>query len=180
MRSSGSAVDGTARRCLIVDGYNVLGRMEGQAPAAMTDLGAARDRLISRLAEYGAVSGVQVVVVFDAHRTDSAAVEQICSGVRVIYTAKGETADERVERLVYELRDTYDEITVATSDAAEQQVAFGGGALRIPAGELARRLRESGEWVRDRAEALRPLAGNRLRDALRHDVAKILEKWRRQ
>ncbi len=38
----------------------------------------------------------------------------------------GETADDRIERLVYEF-EIPTKITVATSDFAEQQVTFGGG-----------------------------------------------------
>ncbi|MBX5436892.1 MAG: NYN domain-containing protein [Alicyclobacillaceae bacterium] len=180
MKSSDRGAD-AARRCLIVDGYNVLSRLHGQGLASIGDLEAERDRLSARMAEYSAVSGSDVILVFDAHRNDEPSSAADVGGIRVVYTAKDETADDRIERLVYELRADYDEITVATSDAAEQQVAFGGGALRISADELIRRVRQTEVWVRERMDDLQqPSSRNRLADAVRQDVAIILERWRRQ
>ena len=98
----------------------------------------------------------------------------------MIFTQKNETADDRIERLVYEYRDVYGEISVATSDAAEQQVAFGGGALRISADELRRRLAETaiaiGRNINQRRADRKPT----LSDTIRQDVANILENWRRR
>ncbi len=183
MKSSGSASvsahGGRHSACLIVDGYNVLARRAQQPLGAISNLEAKRDELIADLSEYGTFSGQQVVVVFDAGHTPDRAVDEQHSWGRTIYTAPGETADERIERLVYELRDQFHHITVATSDAAEQQVAFGGGALRISAGELLKRLRDAKQQISRQAaevQAARP----RLDEALSEEVAKKLEDWRRQ
>ena len=121
-----------------------------------------------------------MILVFDAQRTDAAAVESDRSGVRLIFTYKNETADERIERLVYELRDVYREITVATSDSLEQQVAFGGGALRISADELIRRVQRTKEAIRSQMADQNAMPSRRIGDNIRQDVANILEKWRRQ
>ena len=56
--------------------------------------------------------------------------------VKVIYTKEKETADERIERLVKELKRVQRKIYVATSDHTEQWVVFGQGALRKSAREL--------------------------------------------
>lgn len=167
-------------KCLLVDGYNILGRLSEGALRGISDLEASRARLIDMLAEYQSFYGETVVVVFDAHQTSEQERDEVVSGVRVIFTAYQETADDRIERLVYELRDVTRQITVATSDYAEQQVIFGGGALRISAGGLITRLKEAKRGIRQTLE--RPVEGatSRLGDRIGQDIAKILEKWRRQ
>lgn len=181
MKSSGKGVSPKrgARHCLVVDGYNVLAAGNPQGLHGIHDLEAARDSLCDRLAGYRAFYGEDVAVVFDAYRTPSRAADFERAGIRVVFTDPGETADHRIERLVYELRDTYREITVATSDSAEQQTAFGGGALRISASELNRRLALAQRRIHRETEKLGK-QGNRVIDSIRQDVATILEKWRRQ
>lgn len=180
MKSSGRGSDRKQRRsCLIVDGYNVLAAEQGRGLKAIEDLDNARNHLIDRLGQYSSYYGEDIVVVFDAYRTADAGVETVQSRIRVVFTDSGETADHRIERLVYELRDIYREITVATSDFVEQQVTFGGGGLRISATELLRRLSLAEKTIRTEAEASAP-KGNRVIDSVRQDIASILEKWRRQ
>lgn len=181
MKSSGKGVRprSGARHFLVVDGYNILAVGNPQGLRGIEDLEAARDELCNRLAGYRAYYGEDVAVVFDAYRTPNPATDFDLSGIRVVFTDTGETADHRIERLVYELRDTYKEITVATSDSAEQQTAFGGGALRISASELIRRLTLAERRIHNETEKLGK-QGNRVIDSIRQDVATILEKWRRQ
>ncbi|OFW75771.1 MAG: hypothetical protein A2201_00305 [Alicyclobacillus sp. RIFOXYA1_FULL_53_8] len=167
-------------KCLIVDGYNVIARLQSSALKNVQDLDAAREGLLNLLTEHRSFSGDHVILVFDAQRTDAAAVESDRSGVRLIFTYKNETADERIERLVYELRDVYREITVATSDSLEQQVAFGGGALRISADELIRHVQRTKEAIRSQMADQNAMPSRRIGDNIRQDVANILEKWRRQ
>jgi uncharacterized protein len=166
-------------KCLIVDGYNVIARLHQKGLHHIPDLDSVRDELIDKLGQYQAYSGERVIVVFDAHKTDDSS-EHTQSGVHVIFTQKQETADERIERLVYELRDRFRQITVATSDYSEQQVVFGGGALRIPAGELIRRLRETEALIRQNVARQKHHESTRVGDRIRQDVMNILEKWRRQ
>ncbi|MDQ0190386.1 NYN domain-containing protein [Alicyclobacillus cycloheptanicus] len=184
MKSSGSG--GKHRRadqCVIVDGYNVIGRQLKGALTDAKDLESARAWLLEQAAEYRAFTGDDVIVVYDAHRQRGKGAAVTEKGVRVIYTPRHETADDRIERLVYDLRDQYRQLIVATSDRAEQQVAFGGGALRISADEWLQRLaavkQQIGQAVQRRNEQTE-LETGRIADAIRQDVEKILEKWRRQ
>jgi predicted RNA-binding protein with PIN domain len=121
-----------------------------------------------------------VMLVFDAYQTARQRQEHVQFGVYVVYTDVHETADERIERMVYELRDTYRQITVATSDYVEQQVTFGGGALRISAEELLRRLEQGKHHIRQRLQQVPVDTKPRVLERIRHDVANILEKWRRE
>ncbi|AEJ44944.1 YacP-like NYN domain-containing protein [Alicyclobacillus acidocaldarius] len=180
MKRSASGRRGRFTRLVIVDGYNVIARRAGRSLAQIEDLEEARREIEDLLSQYRAMYGEDVIVVYDAHRRAGLGHEEEQAGVRVVFTESGETADARIERLVYELRDEYREITVATSDAAEQQVALGGGALRISANELLVRLEKMREDIE--RETKRHSAGERrtLRDALTGDLANQLERWRRR
>lgn len=166
--------------CLIVDGYNVIARMHSSTLRDIADVDASRDKLVGQLSEYSAFSGELVIVVYDAYQTQLARQTSNQAGVTVIYTELQETADARIERLVYELRDTYRQITVATSDSAEQQVAFGGGALRISASGLLRRLEQMKYQIRGQLQPDPQDPKGQILDRIRQDVANILEKWRRE
>lgn len=52
---------------LLVDGYNIIGAWPELKALKEHDLAAARDRLVERMAEYQAMSGYRVIVVFDAY-----------------------------------------------------------------------------------------------------------------
>ncbi|WP_206830622.1 NYN domain-containing protein [Alicyclobacillus fructus] len=180
MKRSASGRKRRLTRLVIVDGYNVIARRAGTSLAQIEDLEDARREIEDLLSQYRAMYGEDVIVVYDAHRRPGPGREEEHAGIRIVFTESGETADARIERLVYDLRDEYREITVATSDAAEQQVALGGGALRISANELLIRLEKMREDI-DR-ETHRHSTGERhtLRDALTGDLANQLERWRRR
>ncbi len=168
-----------SKKCLIVDGYNVIPRLQKQS-LSQVNLENARKDLIERLSEYSSFSGEVVIVVFDAYQTNEPGSKMKQNGIEIFYTLRNETADECIERLVYELRDIYPEIMVATSDYAEQLVIFGGGALRISADEFASRLIAVNDKIRKAVEDRRTPEKPQIRDVIRHDIANILEKWRRQ
>ncbi|QQE78546.1 NYN domain-containing protein [Alicyclobacillus sp. SO9] len=168
-------------KCVIVDGYNILARLAAKSLADIDNLETARHELIEQLVEYQAYFGEQVVVVFDAQHTSSPLVESVWRGIQVTYTAPHETADQRIERLVYEYRLVYHSITVASSDIAEQQVAFGGGALRISAEEMIRRMILAGQQIQETVSKQNEADKKpRLSDVIGEDIAKTLEKWRRE
>lgn len=168
------------KEVLIVDGYNMIGAWSELKKLKQENLEQARDRLLEWLKEYQAYSGRQVILVFDAHQMGGGqGGAQVMGGVQVIYTKANETADERIERLVYEAAKSRVQIYVATSDAAEQQVTFGGGALRISALELQAMVREAVRAIREQTEK-RKGKRNSVGDLLDPRIAEILEKWRRK
>ncbi|HLZ94753.1 MAG TPA: NYN domain-containing protein [Candidatus Dormibacteraeota bacterium] len=129
---------------LIVDGYNVIHAWPSLKALMAESLEAARDRLIDRLAVYAHVTGADVTVVFDAHRTTSMAnAEETNQGVRVIYTRKGHSADHAIERLAYAAAGDRDPLTVATSDRFQRDLVRGMGGAVISAPELERRVIEA-------------------------------------
>jgi predicted RNA-binding protein with PIN domain len=63
--------------------------------------------------------------VFDSHRRpDAEASEQTVSGVQVVYSGRKTSADHVIERLLFEAKAS-DEVTVATSDALQRDLALG-------------------------------------------------------
>jgi len=110
---------------LIVDGYNMIFAWPELAALKDVNLEDARDALVSKLADYSAMTRQHVTVVFDSHRRpDSEASEQTVNGVLVIFAGRKTTADHVIERLLFEARET-DEVTVATSDSLQRDLALG-------------------------------------------------------
>ena len=126
-------------RVLIVDGYNVLNaRKHVDGSTALAD---ARDALIHQLQDYAGFSEQKIILVFDAWQGDrKSRTEEMHGSVRVVFTQKGETADRYIERLCDEYADRIryrqSEVRVATSDALEQTIVMGRGAVRMSSREL--------------------------------------------
>lgn len=124
---------------LIVDGYNVINAWVELIKLKDLNLEHARDKLIEMLAGYGAYKGYQVTIVYDAHSAAGlTAVETRVSGIDVIYTADGQTADSYIEKMVYLLVRQKETVYVVTSDGAEQMAILGSGAYRVSTRELYR------------------------------------------
>lgn len=110
---------------LIVDGYNIIFAWSDLASLKDVNLQDAREMLIATLADYAAMTRQRVTVVFDSHRRpDADASEQTISGVEVVYSGRKTSADHVIERLLFEARAS-DEVTVATSDALQRDLALG-------------------------------------------------------
>lgn len=126
------------RHILLVDGYNVIGSWPSLREIRDTvSLQEARDRLISLLDEYAAMTSEEVVLVFDAIYQQPGLRKPHSSGkVVVLFSRAGETADQVIERVATRLVRSGCAVRVATSDAAEQSYIFGIGALRCSTREL--------------------------------------------
>ncbi|MFD2172363.1 NYN domain-containing protein [Tumebacillus lipolyticus] len=168
------------REVLIVDGYNIIGDWPELRALKRESLEAARDGLLDGLKEYKAFTGREVIVVFDAHLALGGQALEVHSGIEVYYSDQEETADELIERLVYDfLREkTRMHIYVATSDFVEQQVTFGGGALRISARELRTDVQTAKRQIREQVDRQNG-ARNVIDDHLSPQVREMFEKWRR-
>ncbi|WP_158212288.1 NYN domain-containing protein [Natranaerobius trueperi] len=121
---------------LIVDGYNIINAWTNLKQTAEESLEISRLELIEELAKFKNILWKQIIVVFDAHLTkEKKRHTEESSGVMVIFTQEGETADSLIEALVYELV-TQGNVEVATSDWQEQRVILGKGAARLSARNL--------------------------------------------
>ncbi|MEW5761901.1 MAG: NYN domain-containing protein [Bacillota bacterium] len=164
-----------AKEYLLVDGYNVI--FNAPELKSLADLEHARARLVHLLVNYAALSGRQVIVVFDAHRV-AGGTERVIeeSGVTVVFTAAGETADSVIERLAGTLAQK-GLVYVVTADYAEQRVVLGQGAYRTPPSEFWQQVQAA-----SREAAARPgekQAERYLEERLAEDVRRELDAWRR-
>jgi uncharacterized protein len=166
------------RHYLIVDGYNIIGAWPELRGLKTSDFAKARDQLIEYMAEYQGSTGYQVIVVFDAHLSPGNEKKTKNYRVEVIFTRENETADERIERLVGELRSIETRIYVATSDSTEQWQIFGKGALRKSARELKNEMDEIEKQIHV-SVGERKRRQNSSSIQLSDEIAEIFERWRR-
>ena len=118
---------------LLVDGYNIIFAWDDLKQLAQQDVSAAREALCEVLINYQGAKQCRVILVFDAYkvRGNPGSVEQR-GGIRVVYTKEAQTADSYIEQATYQLRREH-RVRVATSDALEQLIILGHGALRVSA-----------------------------------------------
>ena len=163
---------------LLVDGYNMIGAWKELRPLRDENFEDARDRLVELMAEYKAVKGWRVIIVFDAHLVPGTEQLYIQHDVEVIFTRKNETADERIEKLSTDLKGRKIQIHVATSDMTEQNVVFGHGALRKSARELEIEMEIIQSNISRKVKETQSEKPSR-RINIPDDIALTLEKWRR-
>lgn len=165
---------------LVVDGYNVINAWPGLA--SLTDnLALARAKLVDILLEYGAYKDFRVIVVFDAHISKGQGeISRLSACFEVIYTKKNETADSRIEKMVYHLVKEKERVYVVTSDWAEQMTILGLGAFRISARELLLDVSEVKKQIRQEISE-KELFGKRheLANRLEGDLHSRLDAMRR-
>ena len=77
--------------------------------------------------------GCTLILVFDAYKVkgNPGSVRKY-HNIYVVYTREAETADQYIEKTVHDIGKKH-LVTVATSDALEQMIIWGEGALRMSA-----------------------------------------------
>ena len=115
---------------ILVDGFSLLHNWPKLAPGRARHSAAARDELIRRLTLYQDASGTPVSVFFDgagqpASRSRAAASPTL--GIEVLYSRRGQTADQMIERAVHRF-EPYGEVLAVTDDHAERDtvISLGG------------------------------------------------------
>lgn len=166
-------------RRLVVDGYNVLHAWPVSTQAlGERGLEDARRMLLALLAEYSAGSGVEVIVVFDAHgRASGRPAREVVDGVVVMFGTATSSADAVIERLMYEStrEGLAGETVVATSDRLQRAMVSAMGVATMSAPAL---LEEIGVQTRERgAEVSRRRDDARFAGRLEHRIDEAT--WRR-
>ena len=121
---------------LLVDGYNIIFAWPELRELAKVNLDSARDKLMDILCNYQGYQGCRLILVYDAYKVkgNPGSVMKY-HNIEVVYTKEAETADQYIERTTHELgaRPQKYRVTVATSDALEQMIIWGNGAVRMSA-----------------------------------------------
>jgi predicted RNA-binding protein with PIN domain len=160
-------------KLLIVDGYNMIYAADRYFKWRESDFEMARVKLIEDLAMLKATGDYDIMLVFDAAKTKSSNRSHAnILGIDVMFTKAGETADEMIERIVYNSEYKGD-IVVATSDYTQQKVIFKPGVLRKSSRELLAELTVQEKELKERPNR----AGRfRLEDRLDSTVRNALER----
>jgi small GTP-binding protein len=147
-QQKGSIASPYKEKYLLVDGYNIIFDWQELSELAKVNMDAARMKLMDILCNYQGFRQETVIVVFDAYRVEGGTgSSQKYGGIYVIYTKEAETADQYIEKVVHQIGKKYD-VTVATSDAAEQMIIWGDGARRMSAKGLLEEMRHMDEEIR--------------------------------
>ncbi|MDT4934462.1 MAG: hypothetical protein QOK11_2354, partial [Pseudonocardiales bacterium] len=117
----------------VVDGYNVT--KTGYPELSLADQ---RNRLIGSMATLGGRSGAEITVAFDGGAKPPAQ-PPTPRGVRVLFSAPGEIADDLIRRLVAAEPDGRP-VVVVTSDQQIVTDVLRAGAWAVPSAVLLARL----------------------------------------
>jgi predicted RNA-binding protein with PIN domain len=133
---------------LLVDGYNVIFSWEELNELAKVNLDAARSKLMDILCNYQGFKKCILILVFDAYKVKGGLGEVFdYHNIHVVYTKEAETADEYIEKVTHEMA-RHHHVTVATSDALEQLIILGQGAIRFSANDLKKEITRVRDQIR--------------------------------
>jgi ribosomal protection tetracycline resistance protein len=141
-----------SNRWVIVDGYSVLHAWPKLLKLAGRALEQRRGALVRVLRQFADHSGRRVTVVFDGYAAKhKPEVVEPSHGVEVLFSEKGKTADDAIERLVAQAEHR-ERILVVTSDNMERHTVESLGAHSVSAevfeAEVESELRELARSVR--------------------------------
>ena len=119
---------------LIVDGYNLIRQSSQLHILDAMDLQAGREALLELLAHYRSRSHHRITVVFDGWQGgDLKESRDRHQGLLIVYSRRGERADEVIKRLLHQERER---ALVVTSDREIQRYADQVKAAWINAGQF--------------------------------------------
>ncbi len=167
----------TKKEYLFIDGYNVINQWWYYKDISK-NIANSRNKFIELLVEYQAYRGIKVIVVFDAHLVKGS-IEKIetTAGVKVVYTREHETADSYIEKQLDKIG-RYENVQVATSDNAIQQIVLARGGTRISAHEMLLELEKTKMDIRTKTDK-REQKGTNIDQILDKETLNKLEKIRR-
>jgi predicted RNA-binding protein with PIN domain len=127
------------RMHIIVDGYNLIRQSDVLRLHERQGLEAGRRALIHLLAGYRRDRGHRITVVFDGWLGGPAQEERDReAGIDILYSKRGEKADEVIKRLA---RRQADETLVVTSDRPVMDAVIRAGGSAVPSREFEARIR---------------------------------------
>ena len=123
---------------IVIDGYNVIRRSATFAPLDRRDIAEGRNAFLAALSAYRRRKGHRITVVFDAwERGASSEQSAQVAGVNVVFSRRGELADQTILRLAEKAAAGS---VVITSDRSLGQAIERTGALVLSAEEFEERL----------------------------------------
>jgi len=139
---------------ILVDGYSLLHNWPELAPGQPRHSAHARDELVYVLTRYQDATSERISIFFDGSGTDIRPVSSgrdagsTASGVEVLFSRAGQTADEMIERAAHRLQ-TYGEVLVVTDDLAERDTVAGLGGLTTSCANFIRTIEKAFTELQD-------------------------------
>ena len=114
---------------ILVDGYSLLHVWRDLAPGEPRHTARARDALIAELTQYADSTHTPVTVFFDGSGAPAGTPKpEAPEGLEIIYSTKGKTADDLIERTAHRLK-PYGEALAITNDLAERDTVISLGGM---------------------------------------------------
>lgn len=133
----------------LVDGYNIIFAWDELRSLAEINIQSARDKLMDICCNYQGYHGATLILVYDAYKVKgNPGSVQKYHNIYVVYTKEAETADQYIEKTVHEIGRKR-RVTVATSDALEQMIILGDGAVRMSARGFYEAVEDAGRHMRE-------------------------------
>ena len=163
---------------LLVDGYNIIFSWDELNELSKTNIASARQKLMDILCNYQGFKKCTLILVFDAYKVEGFQGEVVkYHNIHVVYTKEAETADQYIEKTVHQMAKKY-KVTVATSDATEQIIIWGAGALRMSAQGLLQEVQETNKEIRRLLDITKKPGKESMLKGLSPEVAELLEEVR--
>lgn len=134
---------------LLVDGYNVIFSWDELRKLSKDNIEGARNTLVNILCNYQGYKKCEVILVFDAYKVkgNNREIEEV-NGISIVYTKEAETADMYIEKVTHKLAKNH-KVRVVTSDALEQVIILGNGALRVSSREFQQEIAQAEAHIRE-------------------------------
>ena len=114
---------------VVIDGYNLIRQSDSLSAEEELSIKSAREALLEQLRQYKQIRGHRITVVFDAANKPLLAEERLQKkGIRIIYSAQGESADTVIKRIC---RREGERAVVVTSDRELATHVEGSGSVAI-------------------------------------------------
>lgn len=136
-------------KLILIDGYNAIRRTPGLAASERVSLAAGREALIARVKDKYRNSPHHVIIAYDGDgdRERTEPIPRMPRG-KIIFTARGQTADSVIARLAGEWRASgYEVVTVSDDMDVRREVSQQGGRS-ASVDELGRTLNEPDTYRR--------------------------------
>jgi len=131
---------------IIIDGYNLIRQSDSLRRYERLGLEKGRAELLRRLLAYRKLKGHRITVVFDGWIGGPLREErQQEAGIRIIYSRRGEKADEVIKRLAR--KGSGEELVVVTSDREIAEAVGRSGGVAIASPEFETRMILEGEMA---------------------------------
>jgi len=123
---------------IVIDGYNLIRRSPRLSLLDRRDMEEGRDALLATLSAYRRIKGHRITVVFDGwERGGTSEQVTLTAGLQVVFTRRGEPADQAILRFVGKAPSG---AVVVTSDRALADDVARTGAVTLSAEEFEARL----------------------------------------